>query len=379
MLSPLTIVLIKTLGRGFYRAHSGLLLSLFVTFVIYCLFINVLNETHIPADQRIYYNLIFVLAFVSSPLVSLLVFALWLVYTIKCWSHILEALSAPEHLFLFYSSTSLRKFSQLRSWGMLQLYISLPIVGYGLFSVVIGLVFHHNILPLFILIYLCLLTLLSAIIYGWAVNRRMDQHGQSWLLRLMRAWRKPFFSLFLYHIIDQLKLSCIITKVVSLIIILGGRYLFAEQHQDMRLAGFLVLGVSVAHSVLIYEYHRFEHLYMRFARNLPYGRLRLFFYSIGLYSLLLLPEIIWLLATHHLATAMVLGGFMLSFTLLFHSLLYAMALHIRKYLRVVFSLFILTFLMIMYHLLWLLTPVCFLAAVVLFYRNYYQPADTAPD
>src|SRR5690606_21267979 len=131
-------VLIKIFVRGFYRVHSGVFLFFFVTVLMYFFFIEVLNQTHLPPDQIVLYNLILVLTFISSPGMVALVFVVWFGLTVKSWNYVMGQMLIPSNQFLFYSSTSINKVNQFKSWFLTQLTISLPMVGYGIFSFIIG-------------------------------------------------------------------------------------------------------------------------------------------------------------------------------------------------------------------------------------------------
>src|SRR5688500_939668 len=97
---PLTTLLIKIFAYRFYKIHAGFLLFFFVSAIVYFFFINVLNQTHLPADQVKLYNLIFVLTYISSPILVAAVFIAWLAYTIKTWRFIMEQSSIAANLFL---------------------------------------------------------------------------------------------------------------------------------------------------------------------------------------------------------------------------------------------------------------------------------------
>lgn len=372
MLSPLTKVLIKIIAKGFYREHSGLLLFLFVTIIIYFFFINVLNQTHLTPDQIILYNSSLVLAFVSNPIMMEIVFISWLIYTIKSWQYVAGQLLAADQQFLFYSSTALNKANQFKSWFLVQLIILLPVVGYGLFALIIGIVFNHYVIPALILLYILLLTAISAVLYVRLVNRLMEADRQPYLLKITQNWRKPFFSLFLYHVFDKLKLAYILTKILSGLTITGLLYFLFDVNQDLRVAGIIILAVITAHTILIYQEHRFKETFMSFFRNLPYHRGRLFIDFSGVFLLLLLPESIWLLTNFNATIAIPALLFGLSTALLFRSLLYWFGLNMRSYLRWIGVLFLLFQLLIMSGFLWVLVPINLAVSYALFYRNYYR-------
>lgn len=205
MLSPLTRILIKIFVIGFYQVHSGMLTFFFVTIFLYCIFINVLNRTHLSHEQIVLHNLKVVLAFISSPIIALLVCIMLLAYTIKSWKYVLGQILLPNNLFLFYSGTSIHKVDQFKSWFLVQVMISLPIMGYVLFSLVIGFFFGHYAIPLVMLWSILLVVSTSAWIYIKYSNRLIEATTNSILLRVTGNWVKPLFTLVLYHIFYRLR------------------------------------------------------------------------------------------------------------------------------------------------------------------------------
>lgn len=372
MRPPLTKVLIKIFAYGFYRAHAGLLLFLSATVLLYAVFVPVLNQTHLTPAEIIAYNLSLARAFSSTPVVTALVFAVWLGYTVKSGQYVVKQLKAADQQFLFYSSTALAKAAQFRSWWVVQFIILLPLAGYGLFAGIVGLGYDYYLIPAITLFYLALLTAGSAFWYVQVMNRLTDEDRPSYLLILTRRWRKPFFSLFLYHVLDQLKLPYALTKVLSWLLITGIFYFFSDVPPDVRVAGLVVLAVTTAHAFLIYQAHCFQERYLRFARNLPYRRSSLFLGFSGVFLLLVLPEVMGLFIWFDLATAVGLLLFGGSTALLFHSFLYGFGSNMRPYLRGVSGLFFLFLLIILFDLLWWLIPLNLLVAFMLFYRSYYR-------
>lgn len=367
----LTRILIKLFAYGFYKLHSGLLLSLFVSVIIYFFFIEVLNKTHLPAEHILEHHLVLVLEFVSNPVMMGVIFSFWLIYTIKSWKYIAGQLRASEQQFLFYSSTALGKWQQFQSWFIMQLIVLLPLIAFGLFAFIIGILYDHYIIPTLILLYILLLNCISAFIYIVLVNRLTDTNAKNRLLTIIRKWPKPFFSLFLYHIFNTFKLTYSITKFISWLIISSLSLLFFDQQQDLRIVGIIILGFVTAHTILVYHSHEFEKNYLSFSRNFPYSRIRLFIHMAGLYFLLLLPESIWLVYKfgYSVGTGLVLFG--LGITLLFRSILYWFTLAMNNYLRVVFTFFIICFLLILHGLLWPLIPLILLISLIAFFQNYY--------
>lgn len=370
MTRSLTQLLIKTFSRGFFRVHSGMLLFLFVAVFSYCFFI--LTAGTITPDKALVFNIIFMLSFASAPIMMILVFIVWLVYTVKSWQYVAAQLRMDQYQFLFYSSTSLSKRKQFKSWFFAQLFISIPLIVYGLFSVVAGAIYGHYLIPVLIVIYLLFLNGISASLYLRLMNRIMRNEESTALNKLTNSWKKPFQILFLYDIIHRKKLAFLITKILCWAILSGVFLLFADLRNDLRIAGMAILGVAVAHTFLIYQGQRFEVQYLSFSKNFPYSRNRLYVQLILLYVLLLLPEGTWLFIRFDVITASGLFLLMLSITLLFRSLLYRIGLHMNSYLPWVFGLFILFFWIIMFQWIWVLIPMNLSLSYVLFFRNYYR-------
>src|ERR1700744_3432633 len=242
MQQSLTNILLKVFARGFYVAHAGILaVGFFVMFGM------------VEPGQLLNYHKTLMLAFVSNPLMMAVVFAIWLIYTIKGWHYVIGQISAVNQQFLFYSSNAFEKRQQYTGWFITQLTVLLPILIYGLIAVGVGFAHHYYLIPVAVLIYLFLLCGISAVLYAGWVNKLIDGSRQSWLLALSSKWRKPWFSLFIYYIFDKQKVTWLVTKGLSWVLITGFFYLFADVKHDVRVAGIAILAVVTAHVKLIFE------------------------------------------------------------------------------------------------------------------------------
>jgi hypothetical protein len=227
-----------------------------------------------------------------------------------------------------------------------------------------------------IILYLTLLIFFGAGFHLQIVNRSIDGSNQSVLLKIIGKWHKPLFSLFIYHVFNKIKLRYMLIKALSWLIVTGVFLLFADVSHDIRVAGIAILAIIIAHTVLIFEDHRFEDTYLSFVRNLPYTRGRLFVNNMVVYGVILLPEAVWLFSRFTPVTAVELMSFAISTALLFHSILYWLGLDMEKYLQWVFSIFIMIFIVILYHLMWLLIGLNLLISFIVFFRNYYRYQPT---
>jgi len=371
MSGSLTRVLLKIFAYRFYREQSGLLLFLFVTIISYCFFINTAGVYQM--EESTFYHLMLMMTFIITPVMMLLVFACWLIYTIKSWQYVAAQLQLENNQFLFYGITSFSKARQFKSWFCVQLMISLPFLGYWLFATVLGFIYHANLIPAITLVYILLLASISAWLYVYLVNRINKTRKSALLIRMSSKLSKPFSSLFMYHLFDRYKLIYLLTKIASLLVMTGILYIFADFKQDLRVPYLIMLSIVTLHSVLIFQEHRFKETYLSFARNLPYNRSRLFFNFSFIYFLLILPECIWCLSKFPLPEALEMLFFGLSTTLLFRSILHLMGLRMYRYLLWVFGWFMLSFYIIMFDLPRLAFSASLLISYLLFYRYYYKP------
>ncbi|SFF39123.1 hypothetical protein, partial [Spirosoma endophyticum] len=154
MKKPVIRVLLKVVASGFYQEHTGLLLALFI--LIFCNFFytSVLNQTHLTQQQITLNALKLVLTTVSEPLGVVFLLSLFLLYSVKCGQYVARRVKQVDVQFLAYSITALSWGRQLQAWFVVQLVMSLPIVGLGLFAMLIGFTFGHRLIPLLIPIYL---------------------------------------------------------------------------------------------------------------------------------------------------------------------------------------------------------------------------------
>ncbi|EDM33891.1 hypothetical protein PBAL39_03292 [Pedobacter sp. BAL39] len=368
--SALTKVLLKMFGYTFFREHSGLLLFFFVTILNYCFFIKTAGVYR--AEDSVFYHLMLVMSFIVTPAIMIIVFIFWLIYSLKSWSFVSQQLRIEQNQFLLYSVTSSSKYSGFVSWFILQLFISLPFLGYWLLAMILGLIYQSCLIPILTLVYILLMAVVSAGLYQSMSNRFRKDSASGFLQKLNFRWKKPYFMFFIYQVVDRLKLAYLLTKILSLCMLSGILAFFQEFVSDIRLLSVLMLGLIILHSFLIYQEHAFQEKYLSFRRNLPFNRIKLYVAFSFTYVLLLLPEICWLFSRYNLALslAMVLLGAGIS--LLLRSLVYHTGLKIFRYLLYVFVLFIGLFYALLSGALFWTTIMTYLISFLIFYFQYYR-------
>jgi len=367
MQSQLTNTLVKIFANGFYRVHAGLFL-----------FVGLAIVGAVPPERLWVYEKSLMIAFVSSPMMAL-VFALWLIYAIKAMHYVAGQIFAVNQQFLFYSSNAFTRKKQFIAWFYAQAVILLPIIGYGVIAVFVAIAYHYYWSSIIILLYLLLLTGFSSLLYVRLVNKLVDGGNSSFILKVTGKWPKPFFSLFIYQLFNKMKVTYIVTKILSWLIVTAVFLLFADVKNDIRVAGIAMLAIITAHAVIIYQHRVFEEKFMIFSRNLPYSSGRRFLNYLQTYLVLLVPEAIWLFSRFNPFIAVELLTAGLSIIMLFHCLLYRIGINMDKYLQWILFLFVVIFWIILYKLLLALVVLNLLVSYLLFHYNFYEDRMGVPE
>lgn len=370
---PLTRVLVKIMVKGFYRAHTGLLLSLFILVFINFFYTSVLNQTHLTQEQIIRNALKLVLITVSEPLGVLVLFSLWACYSLKSGQYVARRLQEVDAQFLFYSSNAFSSVNQLTAWSIVQVIISLPIISLGVFAMIIGISYGHWVIPVVIPVYLAALITINAFIYKNLVTGTVAKPIEDDRLIWLRGWPKPRFSLFLYEVMHKKRVTYLVTKCISVVSVVLLLSVFSDAHTDTRLFGLIGLCTALAHVILLYELSAFDAGYLRFARNFPSSHWQRYRQQVTLYTVLLLPEIVLLMALSAWSGGLLCTFLTISLLLLFRSLLYPLGQRMDSYLRIVFGFFVVFLLLILFGLTeWLFASVLIGSWGLAYY--YYYPS-----
>ena len=368
MKKPLTRVLLKVVASGFYQEHTGWLISLLLLVFVNFFWTRVPDPAHVTHEQLLQNGFRLVIMSVSEPIGVAALLGVCFVYSLKSWHYVAGRLKSADVQFLAYSSTAFGWRQQVTSWSVVQGIILLPVVVLCLYAMVIGVVFHHWLVPLLLPGYLLGLTVIGAGYYTRLLNDTVVKPDKFAGLTWARHWPKPLFSLFLYEIIAKKRATYFITKGASAASIALLLLAFSDSRTDVRLAGMIGLCCAVGHTILVFQAGEFELFYLPVMRNLPYGRGQLYGQQMLLYGVLLLPELGWLLTASRLSTGLIAAGFLLSVTLLLRTLLYWTGQNMTAYLRIVVGLFLFLLLANLFGLTGLLALSNTLAAGILLYK-----------
>ncbi len=228
-------------------------------------------------------------AFVSSPLLLLIPFAVWTIYTIKIIGFNSLSFDKNENSFLF-STASTPTLSLLGCLITVALNQLSPILAYGFFLMIVAIKLNQFIAIGQITGFLLLLV----IIITWKLRSSIYNPNQekttSWFKHKMNIWvTKPFIWFYPEWILRKQPLLILGTKLFAGLLIIGVSRLYLFDEYDARLMGMGATLVFTANAVIVYYYQRFENFHFSVLRSLPFSigqRMIQFLSVMGLLGLL---------------------------------------------------------------------------------------------
>ncbi|MGC4022494.1 MAG: hypothetical protein QM734_11390 [Cyclobacteriaceae bacterium] len=316
------------LVRKFYERHAGLLF-----FVFYFMF------GMVESGQIKSYHLGLIYGALSSPLMMLIVFAIWLLYLTKGMLFFDECISRPQNLF-FKQVSLLDKRAQFFLFSYAYLIIYQPVLIYSIVMIAVAfskkaiwmaasmIAFH------FLAISLCSLRSV------YRINNTKSPRLIIPTLRWPFTLSPPMFYVGL--LTSRFKIMLFLTKIASIISLLGFLQIQLDQYEP-RLAYLGMIIAILSYSVIIFEWRRFEDSSLQFTRALPINLHQRFLIIAIAYAILLIPEFVVLLAQRfypwHALIAILLS---IGFALFLHTSLYK-ELNNDHHLRRVLWLFLIAF------------------------------------
>jgi len=353
--------LIKVVVARFYEQNAGFFLFLF--FLMFGI---------VESSQLVTYHFSLITAMINAPVFLLLVSGFWLLYLLKCLFFIFQRLTIVENEFLFRLNL-LPARKQMLTVGIAVTLIELPVLVYSL--IVTGIAVNAGRwLPAFEIIVFHAVTITVA---AWLVYRKLNSvHIQTWTPALPAVFRwsrpRPFPFFYLNHLTMELKTMLWVTKIFSILAIIGFLQITPDGY-DVRIALLGLLFGLAAHTVIIFEFRRFEDQYLVFTRNLPLSFLRRFGTLAIVYLTILGPELVLLLVNGvHAIDALGIGFFGVGFMLILHCSLYRVRLDMDRHVQYLLAFFLLSFLLVLTRV-YLVEAIFFwVLSYFQFERNFYQ-------
>ncbi len=353
-------ILQRVLVFHFYRVNAG-----FFFFWFFLLF-------GVPA-QVISFHMSLIHGMIQSGVFLACVVLIWFLYTLKCINYNIKQLNEPRQHFLFV----LNHLSNKKQYGLMlfvHIQMFLPVLVYACIVAKIAFSQNRYTSAFTVIIANLLLIILPVFIYRYALQKR------SLTIRLFPATSffhipKPFFSIPLWFIWKERKQMLLVTKSFSLLLLYGFINLYEPDSPDIRPVLLIMLLVAMAHCTIIANIRAFEEMYLSFSRSLPVSLFKRFFGLLLTYTVLLLPELLFVWKGYPLHFTLL--GFVqllllsVSILVFYHSLLLMNDIDQDGYFRIVFISGAMLFFMLLYNPGIILSFLVTGLAAILFSSHYY--------
>jgi hypothetical protein len=353
-------MLYRSITAPYYRRNAALFLFLFL--LLFGLFPGF--------NQAIQFHYTLLDSIGHSTSFFLLALLVWILYTARVVHFVNGCTSNEAYNFLRLLNALPRKARIIRI-GEMTLQLLAPVWIYGITAFMIALIHHHTAGAAVIIG-----TLVCLIAASTGSILLLLQFGGSFYVRL-RLFQLPtrLFTLLLRYIFNQQIVLLILLKAITFTCL----YFFTTTDPstyDNRIGWLIYITSLSGHCILIYRNHHFIETRLSFYRNLPVRSLATAISLLGVYAVVLIPEL-WalkgLILQQHLTGEYIsmacTGPCML---LLLHGLLYTEDMKMENYLQLLFGVWIVAIFFSLSANRWLLPLVCTAMAVFLFLHGYRQ-------
>ena len=353
-------ILQRVLVFHFYRVNAG-----FFFFWFFLLF-------GVPA-QVLSFHMSLIQGMIHSGVFLSCVIAIWFLYTLKCINYGIKQLNEPRQHFLFVLNHLSNK-KQFALMLFVHMQVFLPVLVYA--CIVAKIAFREN---QYVSVFAVVIANFALIIFPVFVYRYYLQKRSLYIRLFSPASTfnipKPFFSIPLWFIWKERKQMLLVTKLFSLLLLYGFINLYEPDSPDVRPVLLIMLLIAMAHFTMVAHMRAFEENYLSFSRSLPVSLLKRFFTRLLTYTVLLLPELlfVWKGYPLHFTFFGFAQIFLLTVSILlfYHSVLLMNDIDPDGYFRIVFITGAVLFFSILYNP-GILLPV-FITAIsfVLFHSHFY--------
>jgi hypothetical protein len=357
-------ILQRSVAAPFYRRHAGLFL--FIFFLLFGLQPNF--------KQTLEFHYVIINGIATSSSFFFIALTIWFAYALKTIHFFNGCIKNKAYNFLQHLNAVPpgKRFIQLL---FLQLQLLTPVLCYGLAVVIVAFTNHHvagGIAVVFTLAGLCVFTTAAA---NFLLQRTKPAVLKIILPSLPFHLTGNLFSFLLKFIFNEQFVVLLVLKLATFSCL----YFFAKTDAQVfedRMLWLLYLTSLIAHCILIYRNQHFMETKMSFYRNMPVKPVATLLSLLGVYVIVLIPEI-WALKgvaieQHAIVNYiwMILTG--PSLLLLLHCLLYTEDMKMEGFLQLLFGVWIVTIFFSLSSNRWLLPMICLGMAVIIFFTSYYR-------
>jgi hypothetical protein len=326
----------------------------------------------VEASQVVNYHLALIHATLNSEIFLLMVFLIWLLYSLKSLHFLLKTSTQDAWQFLYHLSLlSARKcFSY---FFIISFLTFIPVFSYTAFIYIIG--FQSKLYGKLsiILVFQLALWLMNALALNYSIRNR---HVASRIAMpsLILPYQRTQVGIYAGYLFKHEKSAMILSKFFSITLI----YLVKETlvtGDDFRIIGITWLFALLSHTYLINKLKVFEDQYLNWTRNLPISTTKIFVSYFLLYSLLMLPEL--LLLTGSIGKGLTFFQFTLlpvfssAFLVAIHSYLFKPHRDPDKFVMYLFWLFLICFMLVLSKMIWIVTAGLLLISFLLFSKRFF--------
>lgn len=361
-------LLFKSLVAPYYRQNAALL-----CFVYYIMTLGVGRANGVGMLE---YHYALIRGMLTAPSFLITVFALWLVYAVKCAQFVASSLHKPAFSYL-YQLLLVDTKKVYRLLLQVQLMLFLPVLSYLVFVMGIGFHEHWYIPATLALLFNIVVCVAGA---GWYLY--LLKRPGAFPFQIKWKWpsilkRKYYVSFLLRYVLEKGKMLFLVTKLyncAALYLMLAGRD--PARHSDIRMMALFFSAGMLGHGILIHRLKEIENTGMSFYRSLPVSVSRRFAQYCLFYFCLFLPEIITIVARTPSCLQYEEAGFFIFFgfgiLLLLNSLQLYNYPNLKSYLVNVTQLFFAVIIAMVSRQLYALSIIFFALAIILFFHRYYR-------
>lgn len=349
----------KTIGLAFFAQHTGLFLV-----------IGYLVFGAVEGSQLISYQYALVMAICSSPIIWLVVFLLWLAYSVKCYLFVNQKLDLPAHSFIT-SITKIKRNHQLLVWLKVYVFMLSPILLYSILILVVSLRNHYFFSFFATLIGLITLLVSLAFLTFRSTNYTINPKKNLFPRQLITV-KKPFWAWPLFYLLNEQPLMFFACKLVSLFAFKSILWVFADVGDDIRVFLTAMLAVVLSHAVVVLNWVKFDATYLSFVRSLRITTFKRLGYWLMISLILLIPEfglVAWLTHFNVLEIGLaVVFGMATLFSLI--TLVYLLKADMDRYIKYLLFFFFITMLAILAGFSLLFSVSLLLLSMLIFVTHY---------
>lgn len=331
-------ILQRVLVNHFYKVNTGFFLFLF--FVLF----------GIP-HQVVSFHLSLIDGMLQSTVFLACVFALWFLYFLKCFNYTANQLNDSRQQFLFCLNNLSTTYRFIYMF-FVQAMLYLPVLIYSIFILYVAFQKHYWLNSIAIIFFNAAILCIGSLSYLIVLSRKSILQLPKAIVHLPRL-SKPLFSMPLFFIWHRRRQMLIITKALSLLLLYGFIHLYQPERHDIRPLLLCCIVSAVAHSAMVFEIRQFEEFFLSFTKNFPLTSTARFLQVLAMYSVLLIPEFIFLFTGFPLHFTITdypqLLLMMIGLLVFFHTILLMDDITMDDYIKTVFAILTVLFFVVLYN------------------------------